>query len=47
MEKTDKEIKDLGNQRIEHSLSLRKKKLNEYFLNRRLGLNNKNYCIKK
>lgn len=47
MEKTDKEIKDLGNQRIEHSLSLRKKKLNEHILKRRLGLNNKNYSIKK
>ena len=47
MEKPDKEIKDLGNQRIEHSLSLRKKKLNEHILKRRLGLNNKNYSIKK
>ena len=47
MEKTDKELKDLGNQRIEHSLSLRKKKINEHILKRRLSLNNKNYSIKK
>ena len=47
MENPDKEIKDLGNQRREHSLSLRKKKINEHILKRRLGLNNKNYSINK
>ena len=47
MENINKEIKDLGNQRIEHSLSLRKKKLNEYILKRRLGINNKHYSIEK
>ena len=47
MEKSDKEIKDLGNQRVEHSLSLRKKKINEHILKRRLGLDNKNYSIRK
>ena len=41
------ELEELKNQRIEHSLSLRKQKLNKYILKRRLGLNNKVYSIKK
>jgi hypothetical protein len=47
MEKIDKELKELGEQRMEQSLSLRKKKLNKFLLKRRLGLSDDNYSIKK
>lgn len=47
MENYQKEVKELSNQRIEHSLSLRKKKLNEYIFKRRLEPRNKTYSIKK
>lgn len=47
MESFDKELKDLSDQRVEHSLSLRKQKINKHILQRRLGLNNKKYSIKK
>lgn len=47
MENKEKELKDLGEQRVEHSLSLRKQKLNKFLLKRRLGLNDNNYSIKK
>jgi hypothetical protein len=47
MEKKDKELKEFVEQRIENNLSLRKKKLNQYLLKRRLGLNDNNYSIKK
>ena len=42
-----KELEELRNERIEHSLSLRKQKINRYILKRRLGMNNKVYSIKK
>lgn len=47
MENKEKELKDLSEQRVEHSLSLRKQKLNKFLLKRRLGLNDNNYSIKK
>ena len=47
MDNIDKELKELGEQRMEHSLSLRKKKLNKFLLKRRLGINDNNYSIKK
>ena len=47
MENYQKEVKELSNQKIEHSLSLRKKKLNEYIFKRRLESRNKTYSIKK
>ena len=45
MDNIDKELKELGEQRMEHSLSLRKKKLNKFLLKRRLGINDNNYSI--
>ena len=47
MENLDKEVKELNDQRKEHFLSLRKKKINNYILKRRLGINNASYSIKK
>ena len=47
MEDINKELKNLSGQRIEHSLSLRKQKLNKYILKRRLGLNNNNSLQKE
>ena len=47
MKQSDKEIKELNKQRIEHSLSLRKQKLNNYLLKRRLGINTNNNSLKK
>jgi len=47
MENLDKDLKELKEERTNNYLSLRKKKLNQYMLIKRLGLMNKNYAIKK
>ena len=47
MKNLDKELRELNGQRIEHSLSLRKQKLNKFILKRRLGLSNDNSLKKE
>ena len=47
MESKKDEMKELRSSRTENALSLRKQKINDYILKRRLGSNNINYSIKK
>ena len=45
MENKENELKELKLSRTANALSLRKQKLNEYILKRRLGSNNQEYTI--
>ena len=45
MENKENELKELKSSRTANALSLRKQKLNEYILKRRLGSNNQDYTI--
>ena len=47
MESKKDDLKELRSSRTENALSLRKQKINDYILKRRLGSNNINYSIKK